>query len=339
VQEPDLSVCGREVAFLRTQVAKYRDEPYPVKVLLTVKMLMAMLYLRGPNRDPSAAWVKRYIKMVNRKDWKKTHQHFAFDTDGLLRDGLHRVLAFIQADSNEERYGWIWFGVAPEDFAVMDTGNRRNAGQNLGIYGDTHANLTAAVIRLRHRIENKGEMPDDLLVHETGIALADDDNFKSAVSCGALLVSKTGVNKSSAVLAYWLIAEKSVRAVRLGAFWNLIVKGAGLEERSPILVCREKLNAAMKDPKFRHQQYVSQTAMAAWIIEAWNLWTNDNPVPSQKWPLWAKPHALPVMDADDSYGTGESRRVIKERDRKLMDHRGRRRTPGNVVRALGIPRG
>ena len=337
VSEPDLSVCGREVAFLREQVAKHTTEPFPVKVLLNAKMLMALLYLRGPNRDPSATWVGRYMAMIERNSWMKTHQHMAFDTDGLLRDGLHRALAFHQSPEGE-RYGWIWFGVDPKAFAAMDAGRRRNAGENLSIDGDKHGNFSATVIRLRYRNEHNGKAPDDLLVTEIGQQLVGDPLFEEAVEVSYALSGKVKTNRSSAALAYWLIGSQSVRAARLGTFWNHLVKGAGLPEDSPIWACREKLIKMSNSSTFRHAQYSSQTAMTAWIIEAWNLWSNGNPVPSQKWPIWAHTHRLPAMDADDSYGTGESRRVIKHRERSQAGYKGRQRTPGNVVRALGIPR-
>lgn len=60
-----------------------------------------------------------------------THQGIAFDKNGILRDGQHRLTAIV--DEGRDAKMVVTFGIAPEAFSVMDTGSRRTASDVLEI--------------------------------------------------------------------------------------------------------------------------------------------------------------------------------------------------------------
>jgi hypothetical protein len=58
-----------------------------------------------------------------------THQDIAFDSNGVLVDGQHRLAAIIEADLPVEMT--VFTDVEPDNFDVLDTGEKRNAADVL----------------------------------------------------------------------------------------------------------------------------------------------------------------------------------------------------------------
>ena len=50
------------------------------------------------NRPVSKAVVRSFAQAMRRGEWMVTHQGIAFDTQGVLVDGQHRLAAIIEAD-------------------------------------------------------------------------------------------------------------------------------------------------------------------------------------------------------------------------------------------------
>jgi hypothetical protein len=316
---PDPRTFGRELAWLRAMVAKHGRTRCPVEVMFSVPMMQAIAYLRGLNRVPSDVWVSRYQVAHAEDRWIDNHQVFAFDWTGLFRDGLHRLCARLRA--GHEQKEWLWFGIDPRAFAVMDTGKRRNAQQNLRLDGIKAPDLTATVVRLRFRLEHRGTAPDDGFVHSVGMALGQDDVFQRAVVCAHKATKELGVLVSSAVLAYWVIGAESHWHMRVDEFWDHLCKGTDGRESSPIRVVRNRLIRANQGAGKRRQQYLEQTQQAAWIIMAFNLWVQGLPVPHSQWPRWDHINELPVIDANDRNGVA------------MLPTRGRGRPPKLAVAA------
>ena len=74
-----------------------------------------------------------------------THQGIAFDVDGVLVDGQHRLAAIIEADRPVEMT--VFTEVGEGTFDVLDTGKRRNAADVLAIEGEKSSTMLAAMVR------------------------------------------------------------------------------------------------------------------------------------------------------------------------------------------------
>jgi len=293
----------KELAQLRALIRRHGKVAGAVKLKITVKMAKAMKHLMGKNRKLSEPWVRRWERALQEGRWKDLPtQGFAFDWDGLFRDGQHRAAAII--NTGIEPDVWVAFGVDPDSFPVMDTGLRRNATQNLVLDGVRFASPVAIVVRLKFRTEHNGEMPDDGFVHDEAAKLmAQDDAMERAVVAGHKVVKEhRGVIASSVILAYWLIATRSKRKLSVDEFFDLLSgEGSGLDETSPIHRLRRKFKPLAAAGR-KASQYRSQTEQAAWIIMAWNAWILGRSIPvtgegSRSALAWSQPHALPVVDA------------------------------------------
>lgn len=79
------------------------------------------------NRNLSDNTAKKYAKVMSEGRWLTTHQGIAFDNDGFLIDGQHRLRAVVLAGCAVEMF--VVPGCDSETFAVVDSGSRRQAGQ------------------------------------------------------------------------------------------------------------------------------------------------------------------------------------------------------------------
>jgi hypothetical protein len=56
------------------------------------------LQANTPNRPLSKPIVKAFAEAMRRGEWVVTHRGIAFDTNGVLVDGQHRLAAIVEAD-------------------------------------------------------------------------------------------------------------------------------------------------------------------------------------------------------------------------------------------------
>ena len=111
-------------------VRVHPNKKFPVgPVRITQNLRKALYYLRAENREPLKAWVEEFMRLKTEGDWEDHHQTpFAVNQDGLLCDGLKRVIADILLDAPEYD-DYIWFGIEPQSFDSIDTGAPRKAPQ------------------------------------------------------------------------------------------------------------------------------------------------------------------------------------------------------------------
>lgn len=87
----------------------------------------------GRNRPPKPRRVERYANDIRNGLWRLTHQGIAFNCDGSLRDGQHRLMAIVEADMAVQM--WVYRGLQTEDIRVIDTHGVRTDQNALWIDG------------------------------------------------------------------------------------------------------------------------------------------------------------------------------------------------------------
>lgn len=294
-QQADPIGIHQELAELHALI-RLHHEPTQVRLVITQPMAVAMLRLMDKNRKLSRVRVERLKKILVERRWHEIHTGFAFDINGKLRDGQHRLTAI--AETGIAVPMWVMFGMDPKSFPAIDVGYKRTAGQNLDLDNVRHADLVAAIVRLKYRIDNQGSLADDELVHRLGREMADPDEvLERAIICATRLrKEKPGTTVSSAALAYWLIAKQSKRKLSIDEFWDHLAEGHELGRTNPIFLVRKKLDT-LRDVGRKAKQYLSQTQQTAWIIMAWNVWITKSPAPGTTgWPIWRNQHSLPRVD-------------------------------------------
>ena len=76
------------------------------------------------NRSVSDARVKMFEDIIRKGEWRTTHQGIAFDKDGNLIDGQHRLWGCV--DSEKPIQVVVTRGVAATDMTLIDRGRSRS---------------------------------------------------------------------------------------------------------------------------------------------------------------------------------------------------------------------
>jgi hypothetical protein len=100
------------------------------------------------NRPLRQGWVKQLAAMIERGEWKLTHQGIAFFKNGDMADGQHRASAIVMSGMTVPVM--VTYGVPDDGFHAMDIGAKRSLSDTLGVSKDL-----AAVARFLAAIEDK----------------------------------------------------------------------------------------------------------------------------------------------------------------------------------------
>ena len=83
------------------------------------------------NRPIRPTWVRSLADIIQRGEWKVTHQGVAITTDNELIDGQHRLNAIVLANIGVEMN--VSYDCDPESFLVIDGGIKRTNADHLRI--------------------------------------------------------------------------------------------------------------------------------------------------------------------------------------------------------------
>jgi hypothetical protein len=101
--------------------------------LVTPELAAEYLAHNTMNRKILPKRVRGYKDQIKRGHWPLTHQGIAFDWNGVLRDGQHRLQAII--DAGTAMYQWVCRGIDPQCASVLDSGKPRSLRDRVCIAG------------------------------------------------------------------------------------------------------------------------------------------------------------------------------------------------------------
>lgn len=112
-----------------------QDPRPPYNLVRDVTPEQACRWLEGNvhNRPVLSPHVTRLARDMKAGRWRLTHQGIAFDTDGILIDGQHRLWAVIEANVTVKMR--VFYNEAPQNRHVLDSGQRRSNLDILRITG------------------------------------------------------------------------------------------------------------------------------------------------------------------------------------------------------------
>ena len=233
-----------------------------------------LLEANTTNRPLSRAVVHSFAEAMRRGDWVVTHQGIAFDVNGVLVDGQHRLAAIIEADQPVELT--VFTDVNEGTFDVLDTGKRRNAADVLAIEGEKSSAMLAAMVRTVWLYENRPDLNWSgggaaVTNHQVVETLDQHPKLRQFVTVGEQIATATGMIKSAAGAASYLVSRASKRA-ELDEWYEGIIDGAGLRKQDARLVFRRIMfNMARKQAGQAMRRRESREHVALYI-KAFNAW-------------------------------------------------------------------
>ncbi|MDT4950173.1 MAG: hypothetical protein QOJ37_2768 [Pseudonocardiales bacterium] len=235
-----------------------------------------MLEANETNRPLSRATVQSFAEAMRRGDWQVTHQGIAFDTNGVLVDGQHRLAAIIEADVPVEVT--VFTDVEPDTFDVLDTGRRRNAADVLAIEGEKSTTLLAAMVRTVWQYENR---PDTswsgggaaVTNHQIVQTLEQHPKIRDYIAVAERLAAETGMIKSAAGTAAYLVdSANKTRKTALNDWYEGVIGGAGLAKADPRLTFRKTMFAMARKQAGVVQRRRDTREHVVLYLKAFNAW-------------------------------------------------------------------
>lgn len=107
------------------------------------------------NRSVRNAKVASIARDIKNGAWRITHQAIAFDWEGKLIDGQHRLRAIVKSEIPTKV--WVFRGLDPHCFTVIDSGCARTASDALKKHGIKNTTAVAAGVRLvlKHKKQHR----------------------------------------------------------------------------------------------------------------------------------------------------------------------------------------
>jgi hypothetical protein len=231
------------------------------------------------NRPLSQRTVRDFAAAMRRGEWRVTHQGIAFDTTGALVDGQHRLAAVVEADLPVEMT--IFTEVPEGAFDVLDTGKRRNAADVLAIEGEKSAVMLAAMVRTVWLYENRRDLNwsgGDAAVsnHQIVTTLEQHPKLREFVSIGEQIAGATGMIKSAAGAASYLVSQASRRD--LTAWFDGIIEGTGLAKGDPRLLFRRVMFAHTRKQAGQVVRRRETREHVTLYLKAFNAWATRTPL-------------------------------------------------------------
>ncbi|MGX7681229.1 hypothetical protein ACSMXN_20275 [Jatrophihabitans sp. DSM 45814] len=247
---------------------------------ISPKRAAELLDANTANRPVSKPVVRGFAEAMRRGDWLVTHQGIAFDTDGVLVDGQHRLAAIIEAGVPVELT--VFTEVDAGTFDVLDTGKRRNAADVLAIEGEKNSTMLAAMVRTVWLYENRPDLgwsggPTAVTNHQIVQTLDQHPRLREFVSVGEQVATATGMIKSAAGAASYLVTQANKRA-DLADWFEGIVDGAGLVRNDPRLVFRRVMFTMARKQAGQVQRRRDTREHVALYVKAFNAWATGEPI-------------------------------------------------------------
>lgn len=235
------------------------------------------------NRPLNPNTVETYSKVIKEGRWRVTHQGIAFDTNGSLLDGQHRLAAIAQAGVPVRIM--MTHNVDPDEFSVIDIGRRRTPADALGVAGIEHnRNQIASVARFLRNYDrlDQGGWTDkhSARLDNSSILDAVEDyganKLNSAARIGTTHGRLSGINITALSAFFYLLHYRhNTPLVEVMKFIQGVSSGAGLEAGDPRLALRNAMigpkHITAKSTKDRRHQFIA-------VVKAWNAYISDKEV-------------------------------------------------------------
>lgn len=217
--------------------------------LVTVDEKLAELWLSTANvrnRPIDRSRVDEYRRAMATGGWKMSNDMIAFDRDGVLINGQHRLQAVVESGTTQTFA--VLEGADQTDQDVMDVGKARKAGQQLHIRGWKNSSAAAATVRalLRWKVADFGpnfrptiaEISDFANRHAARLEIATDAAMRV---CRTVPLSR-GLVGATAFSAYDLAVERpnDLPATDVQSFFRSLESGADMPANHPIMVLRQR---------------------------------------------------------------------------------------------------
>lgn len=241
--------------------------------LITPEMAVEWLACNRNPRRMRPTVTHRYAQDMAKANWAFPVDFIAFDVDGNLVQGQHRLAGCVESDASF--VSMVARNVSTQAIEAMDRGLKRTLADSLRGRGYDHANTLQSGITLSWRWE-KGLL-SNTKIYPTDIEVFDWLNASPTMIEAARLADGVRFPRSSVSAALFNRALMIDEDATFD-FASRLASGAGLAEDDPVLKLRE---VAMSGNRKRSSD--AQVMELALAIKTWNAWITGKSVKFLRW--------------------------------------------------------
>lgn len=264
--------------------SKFALPTKPMLVEITPEMAADWLDNRNVglrNRTISKVIAGRYAGAMRRGEWKANHQGIAFDTEGWLLDGQHRLQGVANAGVSIAM--WVHPDMPRDVFDTLDVGRRRQAAH---LISAPNAMVLASAVRFLALADgikeprNAGAAYSELTnVEVLDLVRKAGANLEQAARIGVRLHKGARLTPSAtAAVVYQVLTTEN--AGELDDFVEGLVTGANLDRDDPRLRLR---NAFIGGQAVRAASMRTPSHPYALTVKAWNNFLMRRPLSALVW--------------------------------------------------------
>ncbi|MFI6519524.1 hypothetical protein ACIBF1_28480 [Spirillospora sp. NPDC050679] len=261
---------------------------------VTPELAAEWLIKNERNRPLSKASVHSLAQAIKRDEWQVTHQGIAFDQDGRLIDGQHRLAAIVKAQIPVQVL--VTWGVNSTAFTVMDTGRKRTGKDALSLLNEANASHLAAALRGLHLYQTQrdinwsgasSQVSNDQLLS----ILEAHPGMREAVQRGIIIKRSAKISVTAASVG-WYVTSNERPDVDQASWCEKLISGADLSVGDPRLVLRNTMLNLASGKTFRRRDNSHEHLL--YYIKAWNAWVEGRHItllrrsPGEKMPQVTK---------------------------------------------------
>jgi hypothetical protein len=229
------------------------------------------------NRGLRVAHAEEYTRAMQRQEWELSPDAIAFDTEGRLINGQHRLVAV--ATSGVGQYFIVARGFPAVSQEATDTGAKRHLGDMLKLRGVPDAPSVAGVTGYVWKYLRYGSFMPPMIPPTVQEQIATWERHPEILTSSrfAKQMAKRGPFGPAWIGAlHYLFSQ--VEPEDANTFVEKLANGTELSEGDAILVLRRQLERARARSSASYNPSVY--TKAAWTIKAWNAWIDGAPVTS-----------------------------------------------------------
>jgi len=209
--------------------------------------------LNNKNRPINDTKVMALSRDMTTDNWSLTGETIKFGTDGLLKDGQHRLKACWKANNTFTTH--VIFGIDPETFRHIDTGKKRDGKDTLAMMGVANYSMAATTIRMIIAYESGLARSPAQSVSNDWIKRKYEDELDHDLLQESIEVSKrvykTTKWPSGIIGAFFYVAVQKGQRDYVVPFFDDMCKGIGAKVRSPIPYLLENVNRMRMDRDYQ----------------------------------------------------------------------------------------
>jgi len=253
--------------------------------VITKKEAVKFLEKNDKNRKLSRHVVSNYASMINRGEWQLSIDPIAFDTNGRLINGQHRLSALIKSEAEELPF-YVALNQDPSLFSVLDAGKKRGGGDVLSIQGFKNPTILASAAKFL-TLYDQGVEDEDINktrnISNSQVASALDINPDLSYSVDFVMSvrrkHKFMVEPSFVGFLHYVYSQ--VDAAKADTFVLKLGDGMGLQEQDAIAHLRKIL---INDLQSRKKMTLLEKR--ALIVKAFNYHMQDLKTKRFRWRVY-----------------------------------------------------